>query len=202
MTGVDLQDYYRVYDAAVAALPPELRQRAHVTRSLIDNDGTLTLYDEHGRKFAAVDEDGKVTPLSNETKPSAQPKPRPQQPGASKAYVDAALKGVIRAVADRIHELEASLTTKSIGGQGELGAISERLDLIQAQVSDLVEHGIRYRGYWSHGAKAARGDSFTHDGSAWRANRETIDEPGRDSPDWSVFVRKGADAPKGGRNAG
>lgn len=197
---VDLQHYYRVYDAAVAALPPELRTRAHVTRSQIDNDGTLALYDESGRKFATVDEDGKVTPIAKGQPPQKVRAPTPR-PGASKAYVDAVAKGIVRAVADRIHELEASLVTKSVGGRDDIASISERLDRIQAQITDMVEHGIRYRGYWSHGTKAARGDSFTHDGSVWRANSETIDEPGRDSSAWSVLVRKGADAvQKGGRN--
>lgn len=201
MNGLDLKDFYRFYDSAVAALPPEFRTRAHLTSTLIDHDGTVTLRDGLGRAFATVDEANKVTLIEKKNTPQKVAAP-PPRPGASKAYVDAVAKGIIRAMAERIHELEASLTTKSVGGRDDLAAISERLDRIQAQVTDIVEHGIRYRGYWSHGTKAARGDSFTHDGSVWRANSETIDEPGRDSSAWSVLVRKGADAPasKGGRN--
>lgn len=125
----------------------------------------------------------------------------------SKAEVESMLQGAIRgigqALTERLRALESGGATKAldVAAYDAMTELAERLDRMDRQITDMVEHGIRYRGYWSHGTKAARGDSFTHDGSVWRCNRETIDEPGRDSPDWSVLVRKGADAvQKGGRN--
>src|SRR5687768_4193510 len=86
----------------------------------------------------------------------------------SKAEVESMLEGARRgigqALGERLRGLESGNATKALDVEAydAMAELAERLDRAEAQLADMVEHGIRYRGYWSHGTKAARGDCVTH----------------------------------------
>lgn len=65
--------------------------------------------------------------------------------------------------------------------------------------------GIRQRGYWKQGVEAKAGDTYTHNGNAWVAMRDTKSEPAiHREDDWTILARKGRDGERGpkGMDAG
>lgn len=78
--------------------------------------------------------------------------------------------------------------------------LAERVQQLEAQVTELGDRGFKYRGYWSGGMTAKRNEAYTHDGSIWMAHCTTHDNPSKGSPDWAIICRKGRDG-KDGRNA-
>jgi len=53
--------------------------------------------------------------------------------------------------------------------------------------------GIRSRGYWRDGTKAAAGEAWVHDGSLWIATKDTMSKPETKGSDWIIGARKGRD---------
>ena len=95
----------------------------------------------------------------------------------------------------RLDALERPSINKSLDAAAydEMGEMAERLQRMEESLSDLSDNGLRFRGFYRDGLKAKRGDAFTHDGSCWRAMRDTDDKPHNESPDWQLVARKGRD---------
>lgn len=202
----ELELFYKSYDEAVSHLPSELRLKAHVTRCGVDKNGTATFHDERGRLFAEVTEAGEV--ITPESK--AEATKQKQDTFATKEFVAALLKSVTSKISTDLHgvcqlmlkhqqrldQMDASAETKSFDAEtvAELGDVADRLQRMEAALADLADNGIRFCGFWREGIKARRGDAVTHDGSCWRALRDTSDKPCNESPDWQLVARKGRDA--------
>lgn len=48
--------------------------------------------------------------------------------------------------------------------------------------------GLTPKGAWQQGAAYAAGDTVSHQGGCWFANKATTDEPTADSPDWTLLM--------------
>lgn len=101
----------------------------------------------------------------------------------------------LKRIKKRLHELEPSKVTKSLDAEAfdTMAEMAERVDRLEATLTEIADNGFRYRGYWRSGMRAKRGDAFTHDGSLWWACRDADDPPSKESPNWNIAVRKGRD---------
>jgi len=108
---------------------------------------------------------------------------------------DEALLEVTQILRNRICALEASTINKSLDVEAfdSLGELVERVERLEANVTDLADRGFKYRGYWTGGMKAKRNEAYTHNGSLWLAQYDTEDTPDQTSVDWKLIVRKGRD---------
>lgn len=109
----------------------------------------------------------------------------------------------MQALERKVDALSGVAVSKALDAEAydAMGELAERLDRMEKQMTDLAEHRFTYRGYWSKGMSVERGDAYSHNGSLWYAQRQTVAEPSRECPDWIVAARKGSDATGGKRNA-
>ena len=191
-----MDDLKRSYEAAVEALPPGLKWKACDLRS-----GTV----DGGQTWEIRDASGVLL------NPPAPPDPAPErQPAASgliqgerslllavarKANdLDALVAEVVDAVAVRLKSLEAGQVAKSLDAEA-IDAVAEMVGRLESLERRLTEAPIRHRGYWRDGMQAERGDTFTHEGSLWWAQRATTAKPCHEHKlDWLLMARKGRDA--------
>ena len=171
--------FYRQYDAAIELLPREVRRLVNLTTTGVQN-GVMTFCGVECQELASVDLRTKEVHVGKQTdRKSVQPRKPTQaasQPGVSKAYVMATMK----ALAEGMAEEHVKLLT--------------RVASLEKALMEASESGFRYRGFYRDGMNAKRGEAFTHDGSLWRACRDTDDKPCSESADWQLAVRKGRDA--------
>lgn len=209
------QEFYKRFDAAVAGLPAELRNRVDMPLTEVNpHTGLMTLVDKRLRPIATVGElDGKVTLVQEETQKAPEPK-KPAKHYVTKDDLLRTARKIMGAVRERIEatesqagELVESLDDRLKSIEGErvskaldaeaietMAEMAERLDRLETTLQEIADGGFKYRGYWRDGMKAKRGDAFTHDGSLWWAVRTTSDRPCNESVDWHIAARKGRDA--------
>lgn len=77
-------------------------------------------------------------------------------------------------------------------------AISDELAALRTRVAKLEGEKVSYVGVFSPGKSYRRGQLCTHSGSIWHCNVATKSVPGDGSPHWTLAVKKGADAARGG----
>lgn len=216
-----MTEWYREYDAALAKIPPSLQLKSELTLCEQERDGTIRFRDKRGNELAEVRPSGEVITAESKAAAAEAAKvakaaeaSKPTQPVATKAFVLAMLKGLVENINSeikninsefdavvtlveeqdaRIKGFEANAIHKSLDSLA-LEEIADRLEQLESAVTDAVDHGLRYRGFYRDGLTAKRGDAFTNDGSLWRAVRDTADKPISESVDWQLVCRKGRDA--------
>lgn len=215
----DRQEYYKAFDRAVKLVRSEVKPKIELLTSEIDfADGSVTLKDKRCKVIAVVHEDGQVTYPVKGSVAAKTKDPVPTAPsGISQRTLNDTVRRVIRAVARRIEKsdeallevteilrnricaLEANTINKSLDVEAfdSLGELVERVERLEANVTDLADRGFKFRGYWSGGMKAKKNEAYVHDGSIWMANCNTDDTPGKFSPDWMIICRKGRDGKDG-----
>jgi len=112
----ELQCLYRRFDAAVALLPPAVREQCDFRRVSVTK-GLMTFVDVDGEPVAAVDLRTKATRIGAEPPPTPKAAPAMRAAGVTRAELEAIVDGVgqvlgahVKALTKRIAALEAAQT--------------------------------------------------------------------------------------------
>jgi hypothetical protein len=192
------QAYYARYDAALASLSPDLRQRASIHGFVESDDGSWTMRDALGHLLA---EQRSVKSIEAEATKAATARNKSLARGDSisraeantliRAAVTMALKATMRNIhnplAARIQALEQS---DAIDAEviDELGKCLERVDALEKGVEG---RGVRFMGRWNRDVDFENGDIVAHAAALWIAKRSTRETPGT-GVDWHRMLKADA----------
>ena len=104
---------------------------------------------------------------------------------------DLDLDAVAEAVAELALVRGIKASAKITEGFGVLLAYLVRLE---RRVAAVEATGIKYCGVFQAAQEYQRGDLVSWDGSIFHANKDTRARPGNGSTDWTLAVKRGADA--------
>jgi hypothetical protein len=77
----------------------------------------------------------------------------------------------------------------------EVEPLRKRVEQLERKLDELEfkQGQFHYCGTWSADQVYFEGNFCTHDGSLWHANRQTTQQPGNGSPDFTLVAKRGKD---------
>jgi len=141
--------------------------------------------DERRRRF-----EGKA-PSTTPPPPEAPPAPKRlgKIPSKTKAVSQATL---VEIMGDIGADLAKRFRAVEKAHAAEVGTLTKRIDLLEAECNQLRSQRMKYCGIYEHGTTYREGDVLTHRGSLWHCDHDTQTEPNGGGA-WTLCVRRGRD---------